>query len=195
MGGQERFCKGGGVPEMARGLVQWVGRNQGCKGGDVDDGSSTVDRGALNGAGATRGGRTKIANREGSAGWEWRGREGDGTGAGGEEEGPVAMETSSSMEISSSTVMSFGGGNVDWRSNRGAGKWAVAILRGRTNVVDRKGVFRAGGERAWKGIGPMAVWPSLTAATSTRKGSSAGAGWVKATGRGQRVMVGQSAGI
>eukprot|EP00977_Amphora_coffeiformis_P026004 scaffold23562_cov114-Amphora_coffeaeformis.AAC.2 len=41
MGGQERFCRGGGVPGMARGLVQWVGRNQGCNGrhGDgVDDG-------------------------------------------------------------------------------------------------------------------------------------------------------------
>eukprot|EP00977_Amphora_coffeiformis_P019007 scaffold6846_cov104-Amphora_coffeaeformis.AAC.2 len=156
MGGQERFCKGGGVPEVGRGLVQWVARNQGCRGGDGDDGTSTVDRGALNGGGATRGGRTNSANREGSAGREWRGREGNGTGAGGEEEGPVAMETSSSMEISASTVVPFGGGDVDWRSNRGAGKWAVVILRGRTNVVDREGVFRAGGERTRKGVGPVA---------------------------------------
>eukprot|EP00977_Amphora_coffeiformis_P020013 scaffold7800_cov99-Amphora_coffeaeformis.AAC.1 len=59
MGGLERVCRGGGVPEMARGLVQWVGRNQGCDGGHSDG----VDDGGA-----------KIANREGSAGREWRGR-------------------------------------------------------------------------------------------------------------------------
>eukprot|EP00977_Amphora_coffeiformis_P021785 scaffold9909_cov102-Amphora_coffeaeformis.AAC.2 len=81
MGGLERFGKGEGGPEVVGERAQWAGRNQGCKGGDVDDGSSTVDRGASNGVAATRGGRTNIANKEGSAGREWRGREDDGTGA------------------------------------------------------------------------------------------------------------------
>eukprot|EP00977_Amphora_coffeiformis_P017961 scaffold6045_cov167-Amphora_coffeaeformis.AAC.1 len=67
--------------------------------------TATRDRGASNGGG--------------SVGREWRGREGEGTGAGGEKEGPVAMGTSSSMEISSSTVRPV---DVDWGSNRGAGE-------------------------------------------------------------------------
>eukprot|EP00977_Amphora_coffeiformis_P023214 scaffold12558_cov159-Amphora_coffeaeformis.AAC.1 len=104
-------------------------------------------------------------------------------GAGGDEEaGGVSGWRPMAVWPSSTGSTSLAG--VDWRSNRGARKWAGAILRGRTNVVDRKGVFRAGGRRARKGVGLRAVWPSSTASTSTRKGSSAGAGWVKAVGKG-----------
>eukprot|EP00977_Amphora_coffeiformis_P021365 scaffold9242_cov113-Amphora_coffeaeformis.AAC.3 len=76
-------------------------------------------------------------------------------------------------------------------------KWAVATLRGCTNVVDKGGSSGqrrglggqwAGGRRF--GRASMASTPSLSAEQKRRPAS-----WVKATGRGQRVMVGQSAGI
>eukprot|EP00977_Amphora_coffeiformis_P026759 scaffold29894_cov76-Amphora_coffeaeformis.AAC.1 len=59
-----------------------------------------------------------------------------GIGTRGEEEGPVARG------ISSVVATPFDGsdiGDVDGRSDRGAGKGAVAILGGRTNVVDKGG--------------------------------------------------------
>eukprot|EP00977_Amphora_coffeiformis_P014132 scaffold3875_cov102-Amphora_coffeaeformis.AAC.3 len=72
MGGQERFCKGGGVSEMARGWIQWVGRNQGCDGGHgdgVDDGGrrrrSESDRGAGKWGGAVLRGYTDVVNKGG----------------------------------------------------------------------------------------------------------------------------------
>eukprot|EP00977_Amphora_coffeiformis_P003630 scaffold706_cov106-Amphora_coffeaeformis.AAC.1 len=82
-----------------------AGRRWGnCEGGDVDDGSSTVDRGALNGAVAARRGCTKIANREGSAGQEWRGRGDRGwwerRRAGGDgDRAAASMSTGEAMEV------------------------------------------------------------------------------------------------
>eukprot|EP00977_Amphora_coffeiformis_P026267 scaffold25299_cov76-Amphora_coffeaeformis.AAC.1 len=76
--------------------------------------------------------------------------------------------------------------DVDGRSDRGAGKWAVATLGGRTNVVSKVGSSEQGG----KGLGGRWVWGRVLTASTTvstvvyRKGSSAGVGWVKAMEKG-----------
>eukprot|EP00977_Amphora_coffeiformis_P001315 scaffold273_cov86-Amphora_coffeaeformis.AAC.1 len=63
-------------------------------------------------------------------------------------------------------------------------KWAVATLKGRTNVVDKGGSSGQGG----KGLGGQWAWGRVstasTVSTSTRKGSSTGAGWVKGMEKG-----------
>eukprot|EP00977_Amphora_coffeiformis_P023881 scaffold14651_cov92-Amphora_coffeaeformis.AAC.1 len=61
------------------------------------------------------------------------------------------------------TVTATAAGGVNRRGDRGAGKWAVATLRGHTNDVDKGGSSRQGrglggrwamgrGQKAWKGV-------------------------------------------
>eukprot|EP00977_Amphora_coffeiformis_P025160 scaffold18482_cov183-Amphora_coffeaeformis.AAC.2 len=69
MGGQERCCRGGGVPEMARGLVQWVGRNQGCNGGHGDGGDDGGGLGKGDGEGEKTGTAQPLNRRE----WDLQG--------------------------------------------------------------------------------------------------------------------------
>eukprot|EP00977_Amphora_coffeiformis_P026003 scaffold23562_cov114-Amphora_coffeaeformis.AAC.1 len=59
-------------------------------------------------------------------------------------------------------------GDVHRRSDRGAGKWGVAVLRGRTNVVDKGGSSGQEGEGRGRvvGVRPMVVWLLSTASTS-----------------------------
>eukprot|EP00977_Amphora_coffeiformis_P020374 scaffold8171_cov139-Amphora_coffeaeformis.AAC.1 len=85
-----------------------------------------------------------------------------------------------------------------WRSNRGARKEVAAALKGRTNVVDK------GGSSGQEGRGLGGQWTggrrrgrastaSMPIPLADRKRLSASG--VKATGRGQSVRVGRSAGI
>eukprot|EP00977_Amphora_coffeiformis_P010528 scaffold2477_cov101-Amphora_coffeaeformis.AAC.2 len=72
-------------------------------------------------------------------------------------------------------------GDVGRRSNRGAGKWAGATLRGRTNVADKRWSSGQGG----KGLGGVSVAATPTLSVADRKGSSAGVGWVTAIEEGK----------
>eukprot|EP00977_Amphora_coffeiformis_P024665 scaffold16620_cov279-Amphora_coffeaeformis.AAC.1 len=105
MGGQERCCKGGGVPGTAREVVQWVGRNQGCNG--------------RHGDGVDDGGRRQTEKRQGcreaKENTTCRAARGckteEGIGAGGEGEGPVVKRVLSVVAIPFGAIDS-----VDWRS-------------------------------------------------------------------------------
>eukprot|EP00977_Amphora_coffeiformis_P028389 scaffold34945_cov221-Amphora_coffeaeformis.AAC.2 len=60
--------------------------------------------------------------------------------------------------------------DVDGRSDRGAGKWAVAALRGRTNVADREKSSRQGG----KGRGGRWAWGRRLGRVSSTASTRAG---------------------
>eukprot|EP00977_Amphora_coffeiformis_P023929 scaffold14721_cov185-Amphora_coffeaeformis.AAC.1 len=149
MGGQERFCKGGGVSEMARGWIQWVGRDQGCKGGAAGRGErGKAGRNAIAGC---------KARSSAVAGGQWRGR-GARSWVGAE----VAVGPRGDGVVVDDGDIDDG----DWRSDRGGssgqeGRRAdggVAVVNGvdvddvdGKRVVDRLG--KSNGEGEEKGDG------------------------------------------
>eukprot|EP00977_Amphora_coffeiformis_P000268 scaffold79_cov145-Amphora_coffeaeformis.AAC.9 len=149
MGGQERFCKGGGVPERARGLVKGVGRNQGCNGGHGD----SVDGGGK-GRAREKAIMARLCNQENRACRaaevvKRRGGAGKGKGNGlGVGQGQ-RLQLGHTVRVWLSTTAA---GDVDWRSDRGAGEWAVATQRGH-QCCQQRGFFRARGWRAWWAMG------------------------------------------
>eukprot|EP00977_Amphora_coffeiformis_P020808 scaffold8535_cov99-Amphora_coffeaeformis.AAC.2 len=108
---------------------------------------------------------------------------------GGRGDGRVGEEVAGEVDVDivggASAISTTSTGQIDG----GARKWAVATLRRRTNVADKRWSSGQGG----KGLGGRGAWGrrlgrvSTTSTVSTvayRKGSSAGVGWVKAMEKG-----------